>query len=206
MRLHPGTSGAFPWQRFRWAEAHVRFARAVGAARGGDAAAARQEVEKLADVRQAIEEVKGDYDWAKQVEIGRQVASAWLSHAEGRHEEALRLMRAAAELDDATDKHPVTPGAILPAREQLGELLLELKQPAAALREFETSLRSAPNRFNGLYGAARAAELAADRRRAMTYYGRLVSLCRHADGVRPEVEAAKGFLAGANVKVSANAR
>ena len=202
----PGDVEGFPWQRFRWAEAHVRFARAVGAARGGDAAAARQEVEKLADVRQAIEEVKGDYDWAKQVEIGRQVASAWLSHAEGRHEEALRLMRAAAELDDATDKHPVTPGAILPAREQLGELLLELKQPAAALREFETSLRSAPNRFNGLYGAARAAELAADRRRAMTYYGRLVSLCRHADGVRPEVEAAKGFLAGANVKVSANAR
>ena len=67
-------------------------------------------------------------------------------------------MRAAAELDDATDKHPVTPGAILPAREQLGELLLELKQPVAALQEFETSLRSAPNRFNGLYGAARARE------------------------------------------------
>jgi tetratricopeptide (TPR) repeat protein len=111
---------------------------------------ARQEVQELAAIRQSLVEVKGDYDWSKQVEIKRQVASAWLAHSEGKHEESLRLMRAAAELDDATEKHPVTPGTLLPAREQLGELLLELKQPAAALQEFETSLRSAPNRFNGL--------------------------------------------------------
>lgn len=106
-------------------------------------------------------------------------------------------MRAAAELDDATEKHPVTPGAILPAREQLGELLLELKQPAAALQEFETSLGSTPNRFNGLYGAARAARLAADRKRARVYYGKLMALCRQADSVRPEIEEAKAFLNGA---------
>lgn len=196
----------FPWGRFRWAEAHVHFARAVGAARNGDAAAARQEVKKLAAIRQALVDVGGGYDWAKQVEIGRQVASAWLAYAEGEHEDALRLMRAAADLDDATEKHPVTPGAILPAREQLGDLLLELKQPKAALREFETSLQSAPNRFNGLYGAARAARLAADREGAKTYYAKLVALCRRADGVRPEVEEAKAFLANANVKDSANAR
>jgi tetratricopeptide (TPR) repeat protein len=196
----------FPWQRYRWAEAHVRFARAVGAARSGDATSARREVEKLADLRQALAEVKGDYDWAKQVEIARQVASAWLAHAEGRREEALGLMRAAAELDDATDKHPVTPGALLPAREQLGELLLELKQPSEALREFETSLRSAPNRFNGLYGAARAARLASDRERTKTYYGKLVALCRMADGVRPEVEEAKDYLADLALKQPANRR
>ena len=116
----------------------------------------------MAAIQQGLVEVKGGYDWAKQVEIGRLVASAWLEHAEGKHEESLRLMRAGADLDDATDKHPVTPGAILPAREQLGELLLELNQPTAALREFETSLRTSPNRFNGLYGAARAARLATD--------------------------------------------
>jgi len=197
LTLHKGALGAFPWQRFRWAESHIHFARAVGAARTGDTAAARQEVEELAAIRQALVEVKGDYDWAKQVEIKRQVASAWLAYAEGKHEESLRLMRAAAELDDATDKHPVTPGAILPAREQLGELLLELKQPVAALQEFETSLRSAPNRFNGLYGAARAAKLAADGKRAKTYYGKLMALCRRADSVRPEIEEAKAFLAGA---------
>jgi tetratricopeptide (TPR) repeat protein len=195
----PNTLETFPWQSFRWAEAHIYFARAIGAARTGDTASARQEVEKLTAIRQALVEVKGDYDWAKQVEIKRQVASAWLAHAEGKHEESLRLMRAAAELDDATEKHPVTPGAVLPAREQLGELLLELKQPIAALQEFETSLRSAPNRFNGLYGAARAARLAVDRKKAKTYYGKLAVLTREADSVRPEIDEAKAFLAGLNV-------
>jgi tetratricopeptide (TPR) repeat protein len=207
------TLGGFPWQRFRWAEAHIYFARAIGAARTGDTTSARQDVEKLAAIQQALVEVKGDYDWAKQVEIERQVAKAWLAHAEGHDDDALRLMRSAAELDDKTDKHPVTPGAILPAREQLGELLLELKQPTAALQEFETSLRSAPNRFNGLYGAARAArfaadqnKLAADRNKAKTYYGKLVALTRVADSVRPEIEEAKAFLAGVNVKESAGAK
>ena len=200
--LHPGTMEAFPWQRFRWAEAHIHFARAVGAARTGDASSARQEVEKLADIRETLIEVKGDYDWAKQVEIKRQIASAWLAHAEGKPEGALRLMRAAAELDDATDKHPVTPGALLPAREQLGELLLELQQPVAALQEFEASLRSTHNRFNGLYGAARAANLAADRKKAKEYYRKLMVLCRHADSIRPEIAEAREFLAGENFKLT----
>jgi tetratricopeptide (TPR) repeat protein len=199
LTLHSGALEAFPWQRFRWAEAHIHFARAIGLARTGDTTSARQEVEKLAAIRQALVEVKGGYDWATQVDIERQVASAWLAHAEGKHEESLRLMRAAAELDDATEKHPVTPGAILPAREQLGELRLEMRQPTAALQEFETSLRSAPNRFNGLYGAARAAKLAADQKRAKTYYTKLVELCRQADSIRPEIEEAKAFLAGVNV-------
>ena len=204
LTLPPGTLGAFPWQRFRWAEAHIHLARAIGAARTGDTASARQDVEKLVAIREELVEVKGGYDWAKQVEIERQVASAWVAHAEGKEEESLRLMRAAAELDDATEKHPVTPGAILPAREQLGELLLELKQPLAALQEFETSLLSAPNRFNGLYGAARAARLAADQKRAKTYYGKLLSLCRQADSMRPEIEEAKAFLAGVKLNDSAS--
>ncbi|MEP6922272.1 MAG: hypothetical protein ABI967_14190, partial [bacterium] len=142
---HIGTEGVlaagplktFPWQRFRWAEAHIHFARAVGSAHLGDTASARREVEQLSAIRAGLGEIKGDYDWAKQVEIECLIASAWLAHAKGKDNESLQLMRAAADLDDATDKHPVTPGAILPAREQLGELLLELKQPAAALQEFE---------------------------------------------------------------------
>jgi tetratricopeptide (TPR) repeat protein len=206
LTLPQGSLGAFPWQQFRWAEAHTHFARAIGAARTGDTASARQEVEKLSAIREALIVAKGDYDWAKQVEIQRQVASAWLAHAEEHDDDALRLVRAAADLDDATDKHPVTPGAILPAREQLGELLLELKQPVAALQEFETSLRSAPNRFNGLYGAARAARLAADQKKAKTYYGKLLALCRQADSVRPEIEEARTFLARVNVKDSARAK
>jgi tetratricopeptide (TPR) repeat protein len=191
-----------PLENFSWAVANVHFARAVGAARTGDAASARQEVEKLAAIRQSLAEVKGGYDWAKQVEIARQVASAWLAYAEGRREESLQLMRAAAELDDATEKHPVTPGALLPAREQLGELLLELKQPAAALREFEASLVNTPNRFNGLYGAARAAALAGDRKRAETFYKQLVAQCRDADAGRPELQEAKAFLAGDGAKAA----
>lgn len=206
LTLHPGSLEGFPWQSFRWGEAHIHFARAIGSARTGDAPAARQEVDKLAAIRQALVNVDGGYDWAKQIGIAHQVASAWLAHAEGKNEEAVRLMRAAADLDDATEKHPVTPGAILPAREQLGELLLELKQPAAALQEFETSLRSTPNRFHGLYGAARAARLAGDQAKATSHYEKLVEVSRLADDVRPEIQEAKEFLAGGAGKGSAKTR
>lgn len=185
----------FPWQRFPWATAHLHFARAIGAARAGDAAAARREVETLTTIQQKLTGVKGDYDWARQVEIQRQVTSAWLAYAEGKQEEAVELLRKAADLDDATDKHPVTPGSILPAREQLGELLLETKQAAAALREFETSFKSTPQRFNGLYGAARAAQLAGDQNAAKNYYQKLMQLVRGTDSDRPEINEAKVFLA-----------
>jgi len=193
--LPANTVSYFPWPGFRWAEAHINFARAIGFARTGDTASARQEVEKLAAIRDGLVIGNGEYDWAKQVEIERQIAAAWLALAEGKHDESLKLMRAVADLDDATDKHPVTPGAILPAREQLGELLLELKQPSAALHEFETSLLSAPERFNGLYGAARAATLSADQKKARTYYEKLIALTRQSDTTRPEIDEAKAFLA-----------
>jgi hypothetical protein len=198
LSLPANTVGMFPWQRFTWAEAHIHFARAIGAARSGDVNSAREEVQKLAALKESLKIGKGEYDWAKQVDIERQIAAAWLAFAEGKHDESLQLMRAVADLDDATDKHPVTPGSILPAREQLGELLLELKQPAAALTEFETSLRSAPERFNGLYGAARAATLAADQKKARSYYTKLMALTRDADTSRPEIAEAKAFLAVAS--------
>ena len=104
-------------------------------------------------------------------------------------------MRAAVDLEDRNEKHPVTPGEILPAREMLGDLLLDLSQPAQALVEFETSLRNAPNRFNGLYGAARAAADSRNRKKAAEYYARLVKLCERSDGSRPELEQAKRVLA-----------
>jgi tetratricopeptide (TPR) repeat protein len=198
LSLPANTVGMFPWERFRWAEAHIHFARAIGFARSGNADSARREVEALVALRDALTIGKGEYDWAKQVDIERQVAAAWLAFAEGKQDESLQLMRAAADLDDATDKHPVTPGSILPAREQLGELLLELKQPSAALTEFETSLRTTPDRFNGLYGAARAASLAADQKKARSYYSKLMGLTRQADSSRPELAEAKAFLAVAS--------
>ena len=194
LSLPPQALGDFPWQRFPWAQSHIYFARAIGAARTGDTASARAEIQKLAKVHDALVEVKGDYDWAKQVEIERLVASAWLVHAEGRPNEALRVMREAADLDDSTEKHPVTPGAILPAREQLGDLLLELKQPTLALKEFETSLLTTPKRFNGVYGAARAARLAKDQTKAKNYYSQLMDQTRQSGGSRPELDEAKAFL------------
>lgn len=195
LALPAGYWQGFPWQKFRWAEANIHFARAIGAARTGDTVAARQEFEKLDAISIALTGAKGDYDWAKQVDIQRSVAAAWLAFAEGKREEALCGMRAAADLDDATEKHPVTPGAVLPAREQLGELLLELKQPAVALTEFEASLRRTPNRFNGLSGAARAAKLAGDAAKAKTYYAKLIEISGHADSPRPELDEAKALVA-----------
>jgi tetratricopeptide (TPR) repeat protein len=193
---HPRMT-TFPWSSFPWATAHVHFARAVGAARLGDVVSARKAVDELASIQNSLSEVRGGYDWARQVDIERQVASAWVRYAEGAHDEALRLMRAAADLDDVTEKHPVTPGAVLPAREQLGELLLELKQPGPALAAFETALRTTPNRFNAVYGAARAATLSDNRQKAAGYYRKLVQLGRYADSVRPELREATAFVAKA---------
>jgi hypothetical protein len=186
-RLEPRPS------RLKHTEAITHFVRAIGAARSGDAAKARAEVDKLQALHRALTEAKQSY-WAEQVEIQRRAAAAWLARAEGKNAEALTLMRAAAELEDATEKHPVTPGPIVPARELLGELLLELNEPVPALKEFEASLRKEPNRFIGLYSAARAAELSGDREQARTYYAQLVALCQHADSERPELTAAKRFL------------
>ena len=192
LTLHPAK---FPWERFRFAEANIYFARAIGAARSGDTAVALQEINQLASIQAAIGGAKTGYDWARQVQIQHHAAAAWLAQAEGKAGEAERLLRAAAELEDSTDKHPVTPGAILPAREMLGDLLLELKQPAQALKEYEAVLETAPNRFNSLYGAAHAAELAGNRQKARAYYRKLTAICSHATGRRTELQLAKAYLA-----------
>ena len=125
----------------------------------------------------------------------RQTVAAWLSLAEDKKEEALEQMRAAADREDALGKHPVTPGAILPARELLGEMLLELEQPESALAEFEAALRASPNRFNALFGAAHAAELAGNLKKGRQFYAQLVKLAKSGDGKRPAVVDAQAFLA-----------
>ena len=184
----------FPGGRWAWTEANLHFARALGLSHTGKTEAARREVQKLASLRDTLTEIHDKY-WADQVEIQRESAEAWIGLAEGKSEEALRQMRSAAEHEDATDKHPVTPGVILPARELLGEMLLELNKPAEAMVEFEATLRTSPNRFNSLSGAARAAKRAGDDAKAKTYYAKLLSMCEHADGDRPELEEARTLLA-----------
>lgn len=191
LSLHPE---GFPWDRFRYSEAVTAFARALGSARSGNPAGAKRDIETLESIHKALLEAKDVY-WAGQVEVQRQAASAWLLNAEGREEEAVKLMRSAADLEDSAEKHPVTPGPVLPARELLGDLLLKNQKPAEALKEFEAALNSAPNRFHGLYGAARAAELAGDREKAETFYAKVLSLSERAETERPEIVKAKAFLA-----------
>jgi hypothetical protein len=183
----------FPWSRFPQSEAVLVFARGLGAARAGDVAASRRELERLQALRDALTAAKQGY-WAEQVGIQHGVVSAWAAKAEGKNDEALRLMRAAADAEDATEKHPVTPGPIVPARELMGEMLLDAKQPGPALREFESSMRIEPNRFRGLAGAARAAQLAGDRAKATTYYTQLVTMAERGDSGRPELREARAFL------------
>ena len=127
--------------------------------------------------------------------IPNEITVAWVTLAEGKRSEALQQMRAAADHEDRTDKHNVTPGVILPARELLGDMLLELKQPREALAEYEATLRTAPNRFNALSGAARAARLSGENEKAKTYYAKLLANCDHADGDRRELQEARNLLA-----------
>jgi hypothetical protein len=177
-----------------WAEALTHFARGTGLARSGDTAGAQREAETLAQLRDALVAAKDPY-WADQVEIERRAVAGWAALSAGRGDEAAGLVRSAAELEDRSEKMPVTPGPVVPAREQLGDLLLELKRPAEALREFEAALVGSPNRFGGLAGAFRAATLAGDRPRAVANAQALMALCPRAEGGRPELAAAKATLA-----------
>jgi len=190
----PVPQQTFPRQRYSWTEANLHFARALGASRLGNTESARTDLQQLASIRDVLAQEDNKY-WADQVDIQRESAAAWVALAEGKSAEALQQMKTAAEHEDRTDKHNVTPGVILPARELLGDMLLELKQPRLALAEFEATLRTAPNRFNALSGAARAAKLSGENEKAKAYYGKLLAICNHADGERPELHEARNLLA-----------
>jgi tetratricopeptide (TPR) repeat protein len=194
LELHPGQE-AFAWPNFPEAEAVNAFARGVGAARNGNPDAARKEIARLASLREVMITQKKDY-WVKQLDIQVQAVSAWIARAEGRNNEALQGLRAAADFEDTTEKHIMMPGPVIPAREMLGELLIDLGQPSAALAAFEQSHKTDPNRFRNMYGMARAAELAADRNKARRYYAQLLEQCGDAAASRVEIRRAKQFVAG----------
>jgi tetratricopeptide (TPR) repeat protein len=186
-------AGTFPGGRYSSAEANLCFAQAIGAARMGNLKAALDGLLRMTSLRDRLRENHDHYS-AEQVDIQRESVSAWITFAEGKKEEALSQMRAAADHDDSVDKLPVTPGSVVPARELLGEMLLEAKQPAAALKAFETALRSAPERFNSLYGAAHAAQLAGDPQKASAYYAKLFANCPRPTTDLPELREARLFL------------
>ena len=182
------TTGTVPFT-----EAIVWFARALGAARTGDIAAAQENAAHLGPLRQALVDAKDTY-WATEVEVQQGTAAAWIALAQKRTDEAVALMQAAADLEDSHEKHIVTPGRVLPARELFGDMLLEAGKPVDALKAYEASQQREPNRFRGYYGAASAAAAAGDRRKAADYYGKLLALAKHADSNRPEIAQAKAFM------------
>jgi tetratricopeptide (TPR) repeat protein len=196
-------------ERGAWAEAAVlevkanpaphvvamtHYARALGAARTGNVAAAKAEIARLDDFHKALVDRKDAY-WSGQVDIQRQVATAWVLQAEGRLDEALQIIAAAAAAEDTTEKHPVTPGPLAPAREQYANLLLEHGKAKEALAEFQSVLKKEPNRLLTYVGGARAAAKAGDKTTAQRYYAKVVELAAAADTVRPEVAEARALVA-----------
>ncbi|RAK70464.1 hypothetical protein [Hymenobacter edaphi] len=182
------------WAQFPWQRAITHFARALGHARTQQPDSAQREIDHLAALRTTLSGQHNDYQ-ARQVEVQLLAAEAWLALARGQSAEALRRMQQAADLENRTEKHPVTPGEVVPARELLADMLLQLRQPAPALAAYEADLQQHPNRFNGLYGAAGAAEQAGQPAKAAAYYQRLTEVARAAAPARPEVVAARAFLA-----------
>jgi tetratricopeptide (TPR) repeat protein len=181
------------WDKFPQAEAILVFARGLGAARSGDLAAARTDVQRLQVLKEALLAAKNSY-WVGQTDFQIQTVNAWIALAEKRDEEAVQLMRAAADAEEASDKHAVTPGNVVPSRELLGEMLLTLNQPAQAFTEFERSLKRDPNRFRTIYGAGRAAAAAGNHQAAHEYYAKLQTLTANRDTERPELSEAQTFL------------
>jgi hypothetical protein len=194
LKLHP-SDATFRWNNFPNAVAVMVFARGVGAARSGNVAAAKEELERLTNrVKPAMVAAKQAY-WADQADIQIKVIESWIAKTEGDNPRALQLARAAAKHEDSTEKHVVSPGPILPARELLGDMLMELGQPAAALKEYEASIAKEPNRFRGLYSAARAAEASGNMAKARAWYDKFVQVADQADTDVAQVQYAKTFLA-----------
>jgi tetratricopeptide (TPR) repeat protein len=180
------------WSSFPWTKAMISYARALGAARTGDVAGARAEIDKLQSDHDAL--VARNKYWADQIEVEQLAASSLLSRAQGQDEEAVAELTQASDLEASMDNHPVTPGGIVPTRELLGDLLPELNRPAPALRAYEQTLATDPNRLRSLYGAVKAAASAGDSTTAKAYYQQLVLLEAHADGDTPELHEAKAYL------------
>jgi Tfp pilus assembly protein PilF len=174
-------------------QAITYFARALGAARSSNPEAAKADVIKLAELRDKLRDAKDGY-WSEQVDIQRQIATAWVLYAEGKRDDALNAMRAAADAEDKTEKHPVTPGVPKPARELYGLMLLDSGNAKEALTAFEATLNKEPNRLGAYVGAATSAEKLGDNAKARNYYEKIVSIAEGADNSRSEVADARAYL------------
>jgi tetratricopeptide (TPR) repeat protein len=193
--LEPRSPASFPWQEHDAPyEALTHFARGVSGARSGDLETARAALAELNRIRRVIQTMDTNSYWTSQIDVQIQTVEAWSAFAREDTEVALRGMRRAAAIESLTDKNAVTPGEIIPARELLGDMLLALGQPAEALAAYEAAFERSPNRFNSLYGAAKAAERLGDRATAAHYYRQLVENCKDAEAQRPQLLEARAFL------------
>jgi tetratricopeptide (TPR) repeat protein len=182
-----------PASKYPYIEAMTLFARAIGAARSGDPAAAKKDAVRLAAIAEALRAAKNDY-WATEVEAQHRAASAWIAFAAGNRDEALGLMRSAADIEDASEKSGISPGRILPARELLGDMLFESGRFDEALAAYEATLINDPKRFRSFHGAAQAAAAAGNRDKARYYFGRLLDMA-DAGSDRPALAEARAYLA-----------
>lgn len=165
----------FPWRDFPWAQSIHHFARGIGAARSNQVDLAREELENVTQLQSGISDAMPPY-WREEMFVHADAVASWIALAEGQRSEALRLAAAAANREDSVDKHPVTPGEVLPARELYADMLLEVGRNDEALQQYRKVLRSSPNRYNSVLGAARAAERSGRSDDAHSYYRRLTEI------------------------------
>ena len=181
------------WEKYPWESAIIHFTRALGSVHTGKLDAAKNELNELNRLRNKLVELKDSYK-ANQVDIQIKTSEAWIRFKEGNQDEALKLMRLAADMEDKTEKHPVTPGEVLPARELLGDMFYQMNKVGEALEAYEANLKKHPNRFNGLYGAALSAEKSNNLEKANHYYKLLTGVANSTASDRPELGTAKAFL------------
>ncbi len=177
----------FPWEKFPQFEAIVHFARGIGSARSGDQEMAQQAHDQLDSLQNLLGDAPVNRYWANQIEIQKTAVRAWQTFAQGKRDEALKIMEIAAGLEESTEKNPITPGELLPAREMLGDMLLEMDQPEEALLNYQQSLKRNPNRFNTLYGAGKAAEIAGNVKETEIFFNRLLELAGSSAPKRTEI-------------------
>ena len=182
-----------PWEQFPWEESIIHFARSIGASHIGDVALAEKEMKILESLHDKLIQKEDQYK-ATQVNIQIHAAKAWIEFEKENQEEALALMKESVDLEDATEKHPVTPGEVLPARELLGDMLFALGRYDEALVEYEKDIVIHPNRFNGFYGAAISAKESGDLGKAKMHFNKLIELTKSTNSTRPEIEEAKAFV------------
>ncbi len=191
------------WSSFPFMEALIEYGHALGRAQTGDLVGARKAIVRMQELRDATKDPKFDY-FKNHLDLQMQAASAWVEARDGKKSEAIEKLRQAADAEDILGKHPVSPGAFIPIREQLGNLLLEVGHGKEAQREFEAALKIYPGRFRGLYGAARAAEQTGDKENAGRYYAKLAAQTAQSTGSRDELNHVREFRA-AQAKAAADA-